>query len=393
MSILKGLQNKPFQTYNETTLINGTHQNDIEINENETKLKYSKDDSFNYFMNMKFEKYFSKDHQIVKVLINKFTTLIITKKQDTKPKHPPSSIFDIISIENSYLSDGKIKHRFLNKVTIEVTDDFRIREGKEEEEKFSFIHICQKFVVINTEYKIVIVDYINNLYSTIFTKNIDRTFDIFYNYDEMIMVKGKVLNRSYIFGYDKEMKIYFFKIDDDSFEKDNDLDKVNIVMKKLKFDYSSDIITDLKVIKMIDPKEKKWFYIICYLKEREFIYYISEYVKCSFNSIVEKIHFNSPIIQKSSFEIKGSKYKMKKIYEFLNQNEVCSIIIANGDNIILLEFDPLLTPSGMKELFLIGNQNNKIVSSSSLKKLKNNDKFMQFNSFSLKNYSVNNILT
>ena len=84
---------------------------------------------------------------------------------------------------------------------------------------------------------------------------------------------------------------------------------------------------------------------------------------------------------------------MKKIYEFLNQNEVCSIIIANGDNIILLEFDPLLTPSGMKELFLIGNQNNKIVSSSSLKKLKNNDKFMQFNSFSLKNYSVNNILT
>ena len=57
MSILKGLQNKPFQTYNETTLINGTHQNDIEINENETKLKYSKDDSFNYFMNMKFEIY------------------------------------------------------------------------------------------------------------------------------------------------------------------------------------------------------------------------------------------------------------------------------------------------------------------------------------------------
>jgi hypothetical protein len=90
------------------------------------------------------------------------------------------------------------------------------------------------------------------------------------------------------------------------------------------------------------------------LREKEFVYYISDFVKCSLQTILDKIYARDPKIHRNVIDLQENKFKMKKIFDFYNQTGVCSIIIANGDDIILIEYDSGFTPLRMKQLLEYG---------------------------------------
>jgi hypothetical protein len=337
------------------------------------------------------------------VLKNKHLTIIIAKKkkwrEDLNTK-PHFCLLEIIVTENIYkISHGKIRFKLVNKMSLRITDDSRIMdEIDEKEETFNFVHICSKFVIIDTMYKVVLCDYLNNLHSTIFTKTTERSIEIFYSYDELIGKESRVINRSYIFGFSQNREIYYFTIEDNSFDSNEDLKCLNIIMKRLKLDRTGEKIRDFKVVKVYSQFGKTWYYLICYLKDREFVYFVSEYLQCSFQQILEKIYSNDPEVEKNSILMKESKFSIKKIFDFYNPTGVCALVIANGDNLILMEYEANFTPNKMRILLSNGNLDSRRKSispnltsrpnSTRENNLISEDNHIKYFAFSLQQYNV-----
>jgi hypothetical protein len=356
-NILQGLQNKPYEAFKDIISMRNSPSLG-EMHDNEPKHFQSKDDSYNYLINMKIERFLSPEFQILKVIKNKNNTIIITKKVKKKTEMaviPYVNTIEIIITENIYSQNqGRIRYHLLNRMLLNIEEaNISSEELNSEENPLTFFHICQKFIIINSKSKVIIADYNNHLYSTIFTKTSERSIQIFYSYDELVGIDGKILNRSYVFGHNQLGDIYYFTIDDNSFENTEDLKKMNLVMKKLSLCWEEKI-KDLKVIKIYSSQEKRWFYLVCYLREKEFVYYISDFVKCSLQTILDKIYARDPKIHRNMIDLQENKFKMKKIFDFYNQTGVCSIIIANGDDIILIEYDSGFTPLRMKQLLEYG---------------------------------------
>ena len=397
MNILQELNNQPYKSYREIPMMKPVS---AAFDEHYDKGKNNplKHDNFKYLIEMKIEKFISPNHDFIKILKNNDRTIIITRERKKKLKQNNSK-FDIIATNNSLLSKEKIKFEFLNKMSLTIDQYSEISVTEDNEEKLLFLHICENFILINTENSIIIVDYMNNHYSNIFNKTEERQFNIFYNFDELIRVEKKFFNRSYIFGYDISGDIFFFVIDDNLFEN-NGSSPHHLIIRNLKFEnIYPDQIMDFKIIKLLNNNEKNWFYLICYMKQKEFIYYISEYSKYSFLSILERINKSDPIIEKFCVSIKKNEFHKQKIYDFHNQTGIGSIIIALGDKMIFLEYKAFITPLEMKHLFssvrneINENINKKSKNLNSIALWQNDlqldDKISRYYTFCLHEYNVN----
>jgi hypothetical protein len=107
------------------------------------------------------------------------------------------------------------------------------------------------------------------------------------------------------------------------------------------------------VIKFYNQKERSWFYFFCYLREGEFNYYITEYLTISIEKAIEKV-FKFNEVPRSTIVISKNKYSVKKICIFYNEEGMSAIVITNGDNLILIEFEASFTPAKLKNNLLKG---------------------------------------
>ena len=108
-------------------------------------------------------------------------------------------------------------------------------------------------------------------------------------------------------------------------------------------------------MRLNNSKDRSWYYLICYLDEDEFIYYITDYLVLSVENVLQKI-FRRNELKKNRIPLKRTSYTVKKINIFLNNLGMSSIIISNGDNLILIEFDSTQTPEMLRSIISVGEQ-------------------------------------
>ena len=126
--------------------------------------------------------------------------------------------------------------------------------------------------------------------------------------------------------------------------------------------------------------DRSWFYFFCYLKEGEFSYYITDYTTLSLENQI-KIIFNSNRYSKETLILNKNKYSLRKVNIIFNSN-TSAIVILNGDNLILFEYEPNLTPNMFRSRLLLGNKYN---INDNVKLNTNENKYLNV---SLENYNV-----
>ena len=126
--------------------------------------------------------------------------------------------------------------------------------------------------------------------------------------------------------------------------------------------------------------DRSWFYFFCYLKEGELSYYITDYTTLSLENQI-KIIFNSNRYSKETLILNKNKYSLRKVNIIYNSN-TSAIVILNGDNLILFEYEPNFTPNMFRSRLLLGNKYN---INDNVKLNTNENKYLNV---SLENYNV-----
>ena len=106
-------------------------------------------------------------------------------------------------------------------------------------------------------------------------------------------------------------------------------------------------------MRLNNSKDRSWYYLICYLDEDEFIYYITDYSTLSLEKVFYRI-FKLNQETKNKIDLKKNSYLVKRINIFLNDLGMSSIIISNGDNLILIEFDATYNPDMLRSRLKVG---------------------------------------
>ena len=328
-----------------------------------------KDESFNYLINMKIEEFLSPDNIIIKILKNKDYTIIISEVKSNRDNN--SIIFtktlEVFVCTNKYLElRSSIRFEFCKKFTLIIKDKLReihtpSIKDKDVEFPLNFFLICDKFLLIDCPIQLIICDFIKQNYSTLLVKTYKRFFNPIFTYDELIKSpsKGVISLRNYVFGLNHNKALYYFIIEDNIFKTIELYPKLKLILRKIPIDKSS-TIKDLKVnlyliqiIKISNSNCKSWYYLICFLTEDEFIYYITDYSTLSLEKVFYRI-FKLNQETKNKIDLKKNSYLVKRINIFLNDLGMSSIIISNGDNLILIEFDATYNPDMLRSRLKVG---------------------------------------
>jgi hypothetical protein len=224
-----------------------------EYMDNQPNFDY-KDESYNYLINMKIERFLSPENKILKILRNKLHTLIISEVHDKVSPNFLSNFtktLEIVVCINIYKEKtNTIRLKFFKKFILTFTEELGIVENhsfsSQKEHFFEIFLVNNKFLIIDSAIKILLVDYLNSKSATLLIKSRDRYFNIIYCLEEYVRNNnGQVNQRGYLFGITHDRSYYYFILDDDLLERNRE-ENFNLVLKKINIE-NSESVKDFKV--------------------------------------------------------------------------------------------------------------------------------------------------
>ena len=219
-----------------------------------------RDESFNFLINMNIERFLSPESTIIKTLVNKSYTIIISDdKSDIDQKSSSVKTLEVLVCFNKYQEmRSTIRFEFRNKFKIAISN--KLRESNiqsdidtEVEPPLNFFIICQKFLLIDSPYEIIICDFIKQNYSILHVKTEKRFLNAIFTFDELIKSprKGIISIRNYIFGLNQNKALCYFIIEDNLFETIELYNDFKIILRKIQISNFNNI-KDFKVTSIVN---------------------------------------------------------------------------------------------------------------------------------------------
>ena len=237
------------KTKRSTTQPNKTIKTMKSVNpKNHTNVFYMKDDSYNFLINMRIEKFLSPNNKIIKILKNNKYTIIISEVICYELETIFTKTLEILVCTNKIQDNNNIRFEFCKKFQINIRDKFQvINQLSNCHINFNFFLICDKFILIDCPIQVIVCDFIKQLYSILIEKK-DKIFNLIFTFDEYIKSpkSGIISMRNYTFCFNEKKELYYFILDDNFFELDDKFQKRITKLRKIKIN-GSDQIHDLKV--------------------------------------------------------------------------------------------------------------------------------------------------
>ena len=123
------------------------------------------------------------------------------------------------------------------------------------------------------------------------------------------------------------------------------------------------------------------------MKEGEFTYYITNYLRISLEKVIE-LTFTLNEYKKNTINLIENNYRVKRVNIFFNHIGMSAIIISNGDNLILIEFEATYTPEMLYSRMKVVQQKESTKSLECGKEINSNSKNNHFLNVSLERYEV-----
>ena len=262
-----------------------------------------KDESFHHFIkqNIHCEKLSTPESfEIVTHSNNeKYTSLLIQNKNKT---------FELLILENISITSSLIKYKYYKTIAIPIaylkSDAHRsepldkeklrsitLQENLQSIQNNSVIsnaellvnplhinlsklpkmyHASESFLILETREKIILIDFISEKQSILYTKTDSKLFNIIYTWDEKITkrITNTVFNnqinfiktiRTYVFGLSNNDELHYFIVES------NTITKYEIVLSKL--GVFGDGVRDIKIITIDQPNYDCWCFMLFVLKE------------------------------------------------------------------------------------------------------------------------------
>ena len=293
--------------------------------------------------------YFDNEH--------KNLILVILKNIiDNEHEHINYKIITTLSFNKKYFenldtknSENQLKH---NKKKIYFEDESEVYK-KTVTNTYNMFLINKNFIIIQcVNVKIILVDFLLKKFSTIFS-NIDKNrsiIRIIHTHDELIKIKRykKGVNyivKSLVFCLINN-QLYYFIIHDSNFYQ------ISFSMNRVTFDDTIKTVDSFVVTKITDESDKKnFYYLFCVISEKKFYRFITDYIKVSFQEIINHFrqYFKSGFIFKIINTFDKTQNATVKIYRsYVNVNY---ILLQIGMDVLSFKFYNNDTPNDLKKRF------------------------------------------
>lgn len=235
------------------------------------------------------------------------------------------------------------------------------------------VFLCSdNYLLLENSKKIYLVDFKTKKFTMLYNKEASNIpFSILYTYDENISKNGIRSTRTYVFGITTDDILYYFIIEN-NYMKSTETELIMFRMYAF-----SKYVRDIKIQKFINEKEDAWYYFIACLTETDLHIIVTDWNNLALKNIIFKINVvdnvstnnnlntnkNNDKTLEANVEIETKiipleikKFAIKRLFLTYKVDNKSCLLVANGESVIALDFNPHFSPAELKKKFRFDSQ-------------------------------------